>query len=101
MTSGQITARTLPGDPGSPPSPKLSALGPEVPCAQAEIGPMVHICLSNPSQAWRGWGGLTACLAVPTRTTASKNTFERRGFLSRAEKSKLPSSSVFKCQVSP
>ena len=97
MTSGQITARdSPPGDPGSPPAPKVSALGPEVLCAQAEIGPMVHIRLSNPSQGMAGVGW-SDCLSGSSHQDhrLQGTPFERRGFLCRQKRVNGRFSSVF------
>lgn len=97
MTLGQITARdSPPGDPGSPPAPKLSALGPEVPCAQAETGPMVHIRLSNPSQGMVGVGW-SDCLSSSSHQDhrLQGTPFERRGFLCRQKRVNGQFSSVF------
>ena len=75
---------------------ELGPLGPEVPCAQAEIGPMVHIRLSNPSQGMAGVGW-SDCLSGSSHQDhrLQGTPFERRGSLCRQKRVNGRFSSVF------
>lgn len=58
-------------------APELPVLDREVPCAQAEVGP--RVTSACPAHRGVGGGGLTARLAVPTRTTGFKGHLLKEG----------------------